>query len=176
MLSLRTSIIICAFLAVCTLAWDEDIYYPPFLGPILDLFFDRDPYDPLISGSGYTLFIDDNWKMITGFFKFLINMFFSLLLLVSLPPLILFIHLFRKSYVEMTARDAAIKEFQENGGSRPPRPNLQPTRDTRYMTLGGDGTVIWVCGVGGGFEDVFGGDIEGAIARRWQRMGRRQFV
>ncbi|KAL5427056.1 hypothetical protein PMIN04_001567 [Paraphaeosphaeria minitans] len=171
MLSILTSIIIIiAFLAVCTLAWDEHIYYPPFLGPVLDLIFDRDPYDPFVSGSGYTLFIDDHWNVIAAFFKCIINMFWSLVLLVSLQPLIVLAHLVREAAIHALTNEAALAELKA------PRTTLQPTSDTRYMTLGGDGTVIWICGVGGGFEDVIGGDIEGAIARLYRRMGRRQFV
>lgn len=192
MLRIRTSSYIFAFLALCTLAWNEDRYFPPFLGPILDLFFDRDPYDPFYYGSGYTLFIDDNWETMVNLVKFLINLFWSLLLLVSLPPIITVIHLLRMHNAESQTRladaiiamHAAHEAGEENAFKTPPRPSprpsprpdLKPTRDTRYMTLGGDGTVIWVCGVGGGFEDVHGGDLEGAIARRWKRMGRKQFA
>jgi hypothetical protein len=172
MLSLRTCIIICAFLAICTLTYDDISYFPPFFGPLLDIFFERDVHDPFVSGSGYTLFIDDNWKTITEFFNFLITLFWSTLVLISLPPIIVLLHFCYKG-----AREAQENSFDfEKPYEMPPRPNLRPARDTRYMTLGGDGSVIWVCGVDGGFEDVIDGNIEGAIARRWRRMGRRQFA
>ncbi|KAJ4350279.1 uncharacterized protein N0V89_008900 [Didymosphaeria variabile] len=181
MLSFSTCAIICAILTVLTLGYDENTYYPSVLGPILDLFFERDPHDDLVSGSGYTLFIDDNWKTISNFVNFLITTFWSIILLISLPPIIVLIHMFREATKRVNERDAAYRYAEENNGAMPPwrvkaQPIPPPTRDTRYMLLGGDGRVIWVCGVGGGFEDVINGDIEGAIARRWRRMGRKQFA
>lgn len=180
MISIHTFVTILTIMATLWLVSDEDYYFPRFLGPIIDLFFKRDPDDDLVSGSGYTLFVDQNWKTISAFYAFLVSLFWRTLLLVSLPPIVFLVHFWRKTLDKVNEWEATCRYIQENDGAIPPwrlkaRPTPAPTHDTRYMTLGGDGSVIWVCGVGGGFEDVINEDIEGAIARRWRSMGRKQF-
>lgn len=162
-------VIVVAFLLLCALSWDENYYFPSFLGRVLDLFFDRDPYDPFVPGSGFTLYIDDRWKTISNLSRFLSNLFWSLLLLISTPFIIFVAHVAHKTHAEARA-------FEERmSGAKVPEEETKPLVNNRYMTLGGDGKVIFVCGAFGGFEEVIDGDIEGAIVRRRERLGRREF-
>ncbi|KAJ4305185.1 hypothetical protein N0V90_000716 [Kalmusia sp. IMI 367209] len=190
---------ISAFISIVSMTGTEDFWYQLIvgnllklldflaikavlcLGHLLDLFFARDPYDDLVPGSGFTLFIDDNWELFVRVAKFFLRMTMTLLFMASLPLIITLGHISHHNYKRGNELEAAFRYSEENNGAYPPwliraPPAPEPKQDTRYMTLGGDGSVIFVCGVGGGFEKVYGGDVEGAIARRRGQRTMKQFA
>lgn len=97
-------------------------------------------------------------------------------------PVCIVVHIYHKEMQDTTEMDRCFAWITEHPGEGPPPWRIRPIpkeedipKDTRYMFLGGDGKVIWVCGFGGGFEEVYDGNFEEAVARRKARVGRIQF-
>jgi hypothetical protein len=90
---------------------------------------------------------------------------------VSLPFVLAGIHWYAKLPERQPSLTDTI-EYLDRTGEYPPwmlkaqvqAPEPKPRRDTQYMYLSDD--IIFVCGLGGGFERVVAGDYEGAISRR----------
>ncbi|KAH9871598.1 hypothetical protein J1614_005853 [Plenodomus biglobosus] len=160
------------------LAATNDLFFEQTVGRVLDLFFVRCAFDPDVPGSGFTewheTFRRRHWSEVVLVFRFLC---FAISWLVGLGTFFVTIQCFaiyKRETREVTEIARAIEWLHRTGETPPwivearerrkaPLP-AAPKRDTRYMHLGGD--VIYVCGVGGGFDRVVAGDYEGAISRR----------
>jgi hypothetical protein len=126
-------------------------------------------------GSGFTDIYDTfarrhrhDIKLARDFLRFA---FWSPFAFVSLP----FVVAGNYWYAKLPARQPGLTdaiEYLDRTGEYPPWllmaqvqvPEPKSKRDTRYMHLSDD--IIFVCGLGGGFEQVVAGDYEGAISRR----------
>lgn len=155
----------------CLLAATNDIFYENVFGRVFDIWFDRASYDPDVPGSGFT-----DWRMtfvrhhrydIDLAWRFLRFAILSTVGFFTLPFAVAFAAWCRKS----SELERAIAYLSETGEQPPwlierekPQTSV-PKRDTRYMRLGSD-DIIFVCGVGGGFERMVAGDYESAISRR----------
>lgn len=173
----RRAYLLYVFASFWLLAATNDIFYENTFGRFFDLFFDRASYDPDVPGSGFTdwheTFVRRHRYELGFAWRFLRFAVCSALGFASLPFLVLFVH-----WQVIEHRKSAELErsfaYMEKTGEYPPwlierRERLKPkmpqdTKDTRYMRLSDD--VIFVCGRGGGFEQVVAGDYEGAISRR----------
>jgi hypothetical protein len=88
---------------------------------------------------------------------------------ISLPIIIPLAHWLYANINKETELERAFA-YIEKHGERPPWSYKQPEatvvskRDTRYNLMSSE--LIFVCGLGGGYETVIDGDIESAISRR----------
>ena len=161
------------FLSFWLLAATNALFYENTIGRFFDLFFPRAYYDPETPGSGFTdwheVFTRRHRDDIAFAWHFLLFAFWCGLSFVCLP----FVIAFGRWYAALDQRRPSLERafaHVEKTGEYPPWlakqqvPVPEPKRDTRYMRLGDD--IIFVCGLGGGFERVVTGDYDGAISRR----------
>jgi hypothetical protein len=146
-------------------------FYENTAGRVLDIFLTRDPYDLETPGSGFT-----DWHVtFSRRHHTTIALAWGLLRLAIFFSLAVFSLLLVIAFENWRAKQGpdieVVYEYLERTGEAPPwlrkhehKPEPKPKRDTQYMHLSDD--VIFVCGVGGGFERVVAGDYEGAISRR----------
>ncbi|KAF2852278.1 hypothetical protein T440DRAFT_38955 [Plenodomus tracheiphilus IPT5] len=165
-------------LSSVVLSATNDVFYEQTFGRVLDLFFERCSCDPDVPGSGFTDWHETYrrrhkyeialaWRFVCFAISWIIG-------LGALFVIIPFVALYKRESREWAETDRAYEWLHRTGEVPPwiveererrkaPMP-AAPKRDTRYMQLGDD--VIYVCGVGGGFERVVAGDYPGAISRR----------
>ena len=166
------------FASFWLLAATNDIFYENTFGRFWDMYFERDPYDPDVPGSGFTdwrqTFRRRNRADIDFAWRFVRFAVCSLLGFTSLPLLIPFVHWqvvehrrsveLERTFVYLAEHGEVPPWIVEHRKRMKPKVPKPTKRDTRYMRLSDD--VIFVCGPGGGFERVVAGDYDGAVSRR----------
>ncbi|KAG9192806.1 hypothetical protein G6011_11540 [Alternaria panax] len=159
-------------LSFCLLGVMNDPFYQNAFGRLLDLFFERDRFDPSVPGSGFTdwheTFRRHKAYEIDLVVQFLRAAFFWAFVAISLLVAIPLAHWLYANSNKETELEKAFA-YIEKHGERPPwsykqaEATVVSKRDTRYNRMSSE--LIFVCGPGSGSETVIDGDIEGAISR-----------
>ncbi|KAF1842203.1 uncharacterized protein K460DRAFT_380120 [Cucurbitaria berberidis CBS 394.84] len=173
----RRAYLLYVFASFWLLAATNDIFYENTFGRFFDMYFDRDPYDPDVPGSGFTnwheTFVRRHRHGIAFAWRFLRFAVCSTCGFASLPFIIPLVHWQVLEFRKFAELERCLVYVDETGEFPPwlierrerMQPQIvEPKRDTRYMKLSDD--IIFVCGPGGGFERVVAGDYDGAISRR----------
>jgi len=166
------------FVSFWLLAAFNDPFYENTFGRLLDVFFERDRFDPDVPGSGFTDWHETYRRRHKDDIEFFWELFRAVIgWTLFLVVLVFFLSLWSwvvDTYSANTEMSRVITYLGKHGVPPPPlykQPEVSVfKRDTRYNRLSDE--LIFVCGRGGGLETVIDGDIEGAIARRRQLRPR----